>query len=131
MIVPVVLADYAATLDVSDRSEARLRSTQQLSAAPGATVAQSVVLGLDLMTTPRVVLHLSDRVWDWTLSYTPSVLAPDLELGLQPTAAPVTLNYGSAHTYVLGSLRLGRRSIVSAGVDYLLSGGIDDASRAV
>lgn len=83
----LLAADLAATLDLSDRSEARLRSTQTTAAgSPPPTI------GFDFFTEPNARLHANDRRWDLTLVYDLSFLAPDLEQGFSPLA----LQTGSA-----------------------------------
>jgi len=88
MIAAVVLAaDIAATLDLSDRSEAHVRATQQ-TPAPATSLP---AVGFDLSTQPEAHLHVYDRRWDLTVGYSAAVLAPDLELGF----APLVLQTGS------------------------------------
>jgi hypothetical protein len=99
---PVLLADFAEYVDVSDRSEARARTTQQTSApivvpanpnpmpANGmqpAQTAQPVVqtnntqFGVDFYTQPQLRLRMTDRVWTFTFGYLPSLTIDDIELG--------------------------------------------------
>jgi hypothetical protein len=86
MIATAVLAaDYAATLDLSDRTEVRARSTQQISAPADQPISpQTSVLGIDLYTQPQARLLISDRVLDWLVVYTPWLMLPDVELGVTP-----------------------------------------------
>jgi len=79
----VLAADLATTLDLSERSEVRLRSTQQAGAANQ--------LGLDVLEQPEARLYAHDRRWDLTLDYSAQLVLPDLELGL----APLLLQTGS------------------------------------
>ncbi len=86
MIATAVLAaDYAATLDLSDRTEVRARSTQQISAPADQPIPpQASVLGIDLYTQPQARLLVSDRIWEWVVVYTPWLMLPDVELGVTP-----------------------------------------------
>jgi hypothetical protein len=183
MIATAVLAaDYAATLDLSDRSEVRARTTQQISSPNDQPIPpQTSVLGVDLYTQPQARLHVSDRVWDWLVAYTPWLMLPDIELGVtpqvyqvgsasvawhdrrlrltlgedasyglvnsayltpaqvvpgqpptvQPAAEPATLLLESSRSYLTVAVRATRRAAFTVGVEYLLSGGVDNASRAV
>ena len=78
----VLIADYAGTLEVLDRSEARARTTKAFSSASGQTQAQDVTFGVDLFTQPLVRARVTDRHWDYTLGYMPSFTLPDIEGGL-------------------------------------------------
>ena len=183
MIATAVLAaDYAATLDLSDRSEVRVRSTQELTAPAGQPLTPPLApLSIDLYTQPQARLHVGDRVWEWVVLYTPWLMLPDIELGvtpqfyqvggtsvalhdrlvrvmvgedasyglvnsaylspaqavagqpptIQPAAPPATLLLDSSRTYATASVRASRLALFTAGVEYLLSGGADAASRAV
>jgi hypothetical protein len=86
----VLVADYAGTLDLLDRTELRLRTTQEFNAPPG--LAQTN-LGLDFFTQPTIRVGLFDRRWSFEASYAPSFTFPDLELGF----TPVILQFGDAH----------------------------------
>src|ERR1700683_2065209 len=84
-----LLADYSATLDLSDRTEVRPRTTQVLEAAPTtpgtpAVATTGPAVGVDRFTQPRAFLHLIDRRWDFTFTYQPSVTVPDVETGFTP-----------------------------------------------
>ena len=70
----VLLADYAGTVDLSDRFETRARETAGAIKNPG----------FDLVDTGTVRAHLFDRRWDFTLAYLPTLTLPDLELGWTP-----------------------------------------------
>jgi hypothetical protein len=95
----VVVADYAGTLVLSDRSDVRARVTQQTGAqagvvavgtAGGSTTTPVVVpnggptVGVDVETKPYAALQLTDRRWNFRLEYGPSLTLPDLELGVSP-----------------------------------------------
>jgi hypothetical protein len=184
MIATVALAaDVAATLDLSDRSEVRTRSTPQLGAsgAAGTSSGAAAPFGVDLLTRPEARLRTTDRRWDCSFGYSASLVVPDVELGFAPQVlqlgnaavtwhdrlvrvtvqedatygtensafllptvqttpgqpppaaqaapAPATLTYGYSRTQLSTVIRLDRRTRAIAGVDYLLSGGLDDASR--
>ena len=89
----VLVADYAGTLDLLDRTEVRLRTTQELAAPPGLATNAVTALGLDLFTQPTIRLGVLDRRWSFGVSYAPSFTFPDLELGFTPTI----LHVGDAH----------------------------------
>jgi hypothetical protein len=72
----VLAADLSTTLDLSARSEVRLRSTQ----SPGVTTP----LGVDLLEQPVARVLASDRRWNLTLGYSAQLLLPDVEMGLAP-----------------------------------------------
>jgi hypothetical protein len=84
MIATAVLAaEYAGTLDLHDVTTLRWRVTQEISATPG-VAATGLQSGLDLVMAPTASIHLSDRRSAYTLSYSPTLTLPDLQLGLQP-----------------------------------------------
>jgi hypothetical protein len=78
-------ADIAATLDLSDRTEVRARSLQQggttTTGAPG-----TAPLGVDVATVGDARLLATDRRWDYSVAYSATLIAPDLELGFTPQA---------------------------------------------
>src|SRR5579863_1441809 len=86
MIATAVLAaDYAATMDLSGRSEIRARTTQQISVPTDQPIpTQTTPFGLDVYTLLQVRLHVDDRVWEWLVVYSPWLMLPDLELGVTP-----------------------------------------------
>ena len=93
---PLLLADYAGYVDVSDRSELQFRTTRQLSSpivaaaattTPGgatpATVLPAAALensGLDFFTTPQLRVSMTNRRLEFTFSYLPSLTVTDAEL---------------------------------------------------
>lgn len=183
MIATAVLAaDYAATLDLSDHTETRARTTQQISAPADQPIPpQTTPLGVDAYTLVQARLHVDDRIWEWLVVYAPSLLLLDLEQGVapqvyqvggtsiawhdrrvqltvgedasygllnsaslppaqvvpgqpptvQPAAEPATLLLESSRSYATVAVRATRRASWTLGVEYLLSGGADAASRAV
>jgi hypothetical protein len=84
--IAVLAADIAGTLDLSDVSEARLRSTPPLgqSTAQPSTPGALPSHGLDLVTRPAVALALHDRTWEYAVSYGATIILPDVETGLTP-----------------------------------------------
>jgi hypothetical protein len=174
-----VLADYAGTMEVSNRTEVRGRVTPGL--AQGAE-------GVDLADIPAARFDLSDRRWRYTLGYRATAMLPDLELGVTPElinsadigaawhdrsveiglaesatygqyntgqslagatpvattggtmappttgvqalAPPGTLTFGSSLTDLVGRYQLARRWHATTDLDYSITGGLDDASRA-
>jgi hypothetical protein len=99
MIATVVLAaQYTGTLDVSDSTRADMRLSQppltvtetepvdvQTPLAGTVTTGKKVIIGADLTTSPVARLALRGRRWDFSLSYSPSLTLPDIELGFVPS----------------------------------------------
>jgi hypothetical protein len=84
MLAPFLLAlDLAGAVDVSDRTELRVR-------APGTNAAASVDVETDL--TAR--LSLRSRRWTYTLEYAPTLTLWDLSAG--PAVEPAFFNAGDA-----------------------------------
>jgi hypothetical protein len=81
----VVAADYAGTLDLLDRTEFRVRTTQEVDTVPGFPNNTQTAVGYDLFTQPTIRARVLDRRWDFELSYAPSFTFADLELGFTPT----------------------------------------------
>ncbi|MGH7270537.1 MAG: hypothetical protein ACREJ3_08915, partial [Polyangiaceae bacterium] len=106
LIVPLA-AQYAGTIELLDRTDVRARSTEQLAApaavgpgAPPAAAGTGIESGIDFVTTAGARLRLYDRRWEWTLSYSPSLIIPDViplqSLGLQQPEGVQLLHVGSA-----------------------------------
>ncbi len=87
MLAPVVLAaDFADTIELTDRQDVRLRSTRQTAApqegnvqAPPASNFQS---GMDLANQASGILRTHSRSWELSLTYSPLVTLADAELGI-------------------------------------------------
>jgi hypothetical protein len=93
MIATTALAaQYAGTLNLSDTTKLAARATQPAPLAPPPNPPGKIVLAADLSTIANARLRLSDRRWDYTLSYSPSLSATDLELSF----IPLTFQAGSA-----------------------------------
>ena len=109
----VLAADLATTLDLSERTEARLRSTQQ----PGVATP----MALDLLEEPVAQMHSYDRRWDLTLGYSAQLLLPGVQDGL----APLVLQAGNVGVaWHDRQLRLTLNETASYGLEnssYLLS----------
>jgi hypothetical protein len=76
-MVHLVLAagsGYAGTVEVSNRTEVRVRHTQDVQ--PDRS--------FDVVDAPTARLDLSDRVYNHTLGYTAYLVAPDVQTGLSP-----------------------------------------------
>ncbi len=80
---PLLLADYAGYVDASDRSEIRIRTTQQLTnpGAPAGTPEPAAQFGVDAYTEPALRLRLTNRRFEFTFAYLPSLTVTDLEEG--------------------------------------------------
>lgn len=70
----LLYADYAGTLDVSNRTEVRVRHTD--GAAPDPS--------LDLVDTPIARLSVAAHQWEYTLGYSAVAVAPDVEAQVLP-----------------------------------------------
>jgi hypothetical protein len=93
----VLLADYsgmAGTVEVSNRTEFRVRLTEVSGATPFAvgtpttgsptTPAASASVpnpGLDLVDIPELRVDLKQHAWEYTLDYSAFAIEPDMELG--------------------------------------------------
>jgi hypothetical protein len=89
----VLVADYRGTLDLLDRTEMRLRTTQELAAPAGIVTNAQTDVGYDIFTQPTIRANVTDRRWTFGASYAPSFTFPELETGF----TPVILNTGDAH----------------------------------
>jgi hypothetical protein len=92
-VTAFLAAQYAGTLDLLDSTRVDARVTQPLPTAP-TPPPREVVLAADLSTVPTARLHLSDRRWDYALTYSPSISFTDVELGTEGQA--VISNAGTA-----------------------------------
>src|SRR5580693_7291796 len=92
MIATAILAaDLAGALDCGDTSSVRARTTTVLNAPPGQS-GQTTPFGVDLVTAPFARLRLASRRTTYTLTYSPTLTLPDIELGFQPQI----FHFGSA-----------------------------------
>jgi hypothetical protein len=89
----LVLGQLAGVLEVSNTSRIDARINQPLPIAP-TPPPREIAIASDATITPLARLRLSDRRWDYTLTYTPSFTVTDIEL--ITTAQPVVLNAGTA-----------------------------------
>ncbi len=96
----VLAAQYAGTLDVFDTSRLDVRGTNPPTAVTVANQPEKIELAADASTIASARLHLDNRRWDFTLSYSGSFTAPDLELEFDDVpstyTAPVQLHSGTA-----------------------------------
>ena len=92
LVTAVLLAQYAGTLDISETSRLAARSTQPLPTVPAPP--REIAIAADASLAPVVRLKLSDRRWDWTFAYTPTLAVTDIEL--PSYSQPVGMNVGSA-----------------------------------
>jgi hypothetical protein len=112
MLTALLVAQFAGTLELLDRTDVQARSTLQTTTpqaaipatatvpATPATAATTSTTGLDVTTAPSAILRLHDRRWEFTLSYAPSVVLPEVvavqSSGPQPNEAPLYMNAGRA-----------------------------------
>lgn len=88
MFTPVVLAaDYAGTIQVSDRADVRVRATQ----TQGGVGAQQTQTGMDLDDQALVVLNADDRRWRFTLAYSPVITLENVQDGVNAQNEPQLL----------------------------------------
>ena len=90
---PVLLAQYAGTLEIQDTSRIDARSNQPYTLAP-TPPPREVALASDASIAPMARLRLSDRQWDYVLTYSPTFTVTDVELISE--SQPVVLNAGMA-----------------------------------
>jgi hypothetical protein len=93
----VLAADVAGTVDLLDRTELRLRTTQELNAPAGFPNTAQTNLGLDFFTQPTIRVNLLERRWYLEASYGPSFTFPELEQGFTPTVLQVGDVHASWH----------------------------------
>src|SRR5579859_6617662 len=91
-MLPLLLADFANYLDVIDRSEIELDATHTFPAAQpvvdpitgkvvaGPPAAGDTALSINFFTQPQVRYRATNRRWEFTLGYLPSLTVTDLEL---------------------------------------------------
>ncbi len=80
---PLLLADYAGYVDASDASYVGLRLTKQLNnpGAPPGTPSPPADVGVDFFTQPAVRIRMTNRRFEYTFAYLPSLTVTDLEAG--------------------------------------------------
>jgi hypothetical protein len=93
ILAALVLAQYAGTLDIFETSRLDARTTYPFPLAPGPP-PREIALAADAFFAPTGRLRLSNRRWEWALTYAPTFSVTDIELG--PEAQPVVLNAGTA-----------------------------------
>jgi hypothetical protein len=90
MFTPVALAaDYAGTIQVSDRAEVRVRVTQTQT-APGAP-AQPPQSGFDADDQAVVVVSADNREWRFSAAYSPQLTLQNVQEGISPQNEPLLL----------------------------------------
>ncbi len=82
----IVAAQYTGVLDLADTSTLTLRAPSQIVSQSGEQ--KKVVIAADLGNAPLARLGLQGRRWNFTLSYSPSLTLPDVELGFPATTPP-------------------------------------------
>jgi hypothetical protein len=85
-MLPLIHADFANYLDVLDRSEIQLNVTHAFpgQAYQGGNLVQTAggtTLGINFFTQPVVRYRATNRRWEFTLGYLPSLTVTDVELG--------------------------------------------------
>jgi hypothetical protein len=84
MVTAVLAAQYAGTLDLLDSTRIDGRASDPAVAVTVGDRPEKVIVAADFTNTASARLRLRDRRWDYSLSYSPSLTAPDLELALDP-----------------------------------------------
>jgi hypothetical protein len=90
-------ADVVATLDLADHTEVRARSTINVGAPPAGAQPANAPPGIDLLTQPEVNLRATSRRWRLTLSYSASIVAPDIKTGFTPQVVQIGAASASWH----------------------------------
>jgi hypothetical protein len=96
MFTPVVLAaDYAETIQLTDRTDVRLRATQTTGqqTTPGAPPAptQPIGSGLDFDNQAAVLFNANNRTWRFSLVYSPVVTLENVQQGISAQNEPLLL----------------------------------------
>src|SRR5580658_5291318 len=96
MFTPVVLAaDYAETIQLTDRTDVRLRATQTTGSqtTPGAPPAatQPIGSGLDFDNQAALLFNANNRTWRFSLVYSPVVTLENVQQGISPQNEPLVL----------------------------------------
>jgi hypothetical protein len=78
--VPVLVAQFAGSLDLVDSSRIGVRATQPLPVVPQGQIA----VASDVSTAGGILTRVHNRRWDFALGYSASVTAGDVELGVHP-----------------------------------------------
>ncbi len=78
--IAVLAAQYAGTLDLLGTARVDARVSDPLNLVDVSNRTEQIVIAGDAFLTATGRLHVSDRRWDYTLTYSPSFTAPDLEL---------------------------------------------------
>jgi hypothetical protein len=78
-------ADYAGTIDLIDRTEFRVRTTEEVAVPTPLVANTNANVGYDLFTQPILRVRLYERTWELEASYAPSFTFADLEFGFTPT----------------------------------------------
>jgi len=73
-----VFAQYSSTLDLSDRTEIRARSTIQLAAPAGQQSGITVAPAVDAFTQPEARLVVANRTWQYIVSSFVGLTVPDI-----------------------------------------------------
>jgi hypothetical protein len=84
LAIAVLAADIAGTLDLDDVSEVRVRATPPVGQVGPTPPGTAPPRGIDVLTRPEARIAMTDRRWDYGLSYAASFILPDLEQGPQP-----------------------------------------------
>jgi hypothetical protein len=103
MLTPVVLADFADTIQLTDRTDVRARATLNVPgqttiagtspvavpACGGTTGISCVTPALDVANTASAIFAATDRRWLFSAVYSPSITFSDLEHGVGPSNPPL------------------------------------------
>ncbi len=137
MLPPVVLADYADTIQLTDRLDVRARSTQTQTPqvqVPGQQTPPPVAM--DVANQAAVILHAANRSWQFSFVYSPVVTLQDLETGIgtQPLNTPQVLQTAAGFAaWQHRSTRLTLNESISYGFynsAYLFQAGVPSATSS-
>jgi hypothetical protein len=137
MLTPVVLADYADTIQLTDRLDVRARSTNTQTPQVNVPGQQTTApIAMDLANQAAVILHATNRSWTFALVYSPVVTLQDVETGIgtQPLNTPQLLQTASGlAAWQRRSTRLSLTQSLSYGTfnsQYLFQAGTPSATSS-
>lgn len=118
--MPLVLADYAGTVQLADTSGLRARTTETTDAPTGTTP-----LGIDVVTQPSLQGRLVDSQWEYTLGYALWLIEQDIEDGIVGCSTCVLQSNSVANAGIAWHSRLVRVSVnENATYGYFSSGNL-------
>jgi hypothetical protein len=100
LVTAVLAAQYAGTLDLLDTTRLDARASDPPTEVTVSNRPENILLAADLSNAATARLRVADKRWSYTLSYSPSITLPDLELDFDSVPAstidPTVLQAGTA-----------------------------------